>query len=67
MMASAFFSEPVNGVSNVMVYRTGRSSVAVSTQNALTDEQLEELYWIVAFMAETGKRLGEAIDHKMTL
>lgn len=45
--------------SDVLIRRDGMTKLVVSTSNALTDDQMEDLYWIVLLMNKTGMSLKE--------
>lgn len=42
-----------------MIVRTSQSNVSVYTKNPLTDEQMQDLYWLIAAMTRNNKRLKD--------
>ena len=60
-MKYAMMSSPVSDVYQTILRREGRKKIIVSTANEMSDEQMEELYWIVLAMSNTGKRLKDLI------
>ena len=60
-MASAWMTPIKNGQCEISVRRDGVNKIIVATQARLTDEQVEELFWIVSAMARSGKTLHELI------
>lgn len=61
-MTTAWMSEPVNGESDAVLLREGRTRIAILTRNPLTDEQVKELYYVALFMQASGKTLREALN-----
>lgn len=58
-MAYAYFTEPINGHSDVTVIRDAKDRVGIRTKTPLTDEQMRDLYWIVSWMMRTGKTMKD--------
>lgn len=54
-MSYAFYSQPVNGVSEVGVVRDGLNKISILTVEPLSDKQVEQIYWLVYIMMKTGK------------
>lgn len=60
-MNYAVMTSPVENVYQIILRREGRKKIIVSTANELSDEQMEDLYWIVLAMSSAGKRLKDLI------
>lgn len=58
-MAYAMFSDPVNGVSEVMLRRESANKIIITTAKPMTDDQMTDLYWTVSAMSRTGLTLHE--------
>ena len=58
-MAYAMFSDPVNGVSDVMLRRESANKIIITTAKPMNDEQMTDLYWVVSAMSRTGLTLHE--------
>lgn len=61
-MAYAFMSEPVNGESEIIIQRISKNAIKIQTHNSLTDEQVQELYWLVYAMEKLGKTMKELLN-----
>lgn len=55
----AFMTEGKSGVYETMLRREGKNKIIVSTNNPLSDDQMQDLYWVILAMEKTGKRLKE--------
>ena len=53
------YADPMNDESEIIIIRTGMKKIGITTREPLSDEQVQDLYWIVMAMSKTGKRLGE--------
>lgn len=58
-MTFALMQEPVNGVCGVLLRRETSNKICVATTEPLTDEQMQDLYWIVSLMHRTKLPLKE--------
>ena len=58
----AFMTEPVCGVHEVVLRREGKNKIIVSTNNPLSDDQMQDLYWIILAMEKTGARLKDLYE-----
>lgn len=47
---------------NVLICRKNETGIYVSTEKRLTDDQVQELAWLVSAMVESGKTLSELFD-----
>ena len=63
-MAYAMLTNPVNGISDVVMVRDGKSAIRIRTEKPLTDDQMRDLYWTILTMAKTGKTLKEIINQR---
>ena len=63
-MAYSMFTEPVNGVSELVLRREEPTKISITTDKPLTDEQMRDLYWAVLAMHKTGLTLHELFMDK---
>ena len=52
-----------NGNPNVSVRRKSKTAISVITEKPLTDKQMEDLYWCVYVMHESGKTLRDLLKN----
>lgn len=64
-MSYAFFSEPVNNVSDVSVIRESPHRTVIRTVHPLSDKQVEDIYWCTIIMMKTGKGLKEILQENV--
>ena len=60
-MTYAFQNKLPNGLCTVTVYRKSKNTIAIETDEPLTDDQMEDIYHCVLGMHNTGKRLDDLI------
>ena len=63
-MAYAMFTSPVNGISEVTLVREGRHKIQITTEQPLSDDQMQDLYWVTLAMHKTGKRLKDLFKNE---
>ena len=63
-MAYAIMTDSDNGVHEVILRRDGRNKIIVTTNKSVTDEQMNDLYWTILVMTQTGKRLKDLVSQQ---
>ena len=63
-MAYTMFTEPVNGVSELVLRREEPTKISITTDKPLTDDQMQDLFWAVLAMHKTGLTLHELFINK---
>lgn len=61
-MAYAMYSKSDNNAVTTMLTRESKHSIKVRTVTPLTDDQMEDLYWVTELMVHSGKTLKEILD-----
>lgn len=60
-MTTAWFDSPVGGESSVSMIRSAKSKIIICTKEPMTDEQCQDLYYVIQLMVKKGKPLGDIL------
>jgi len=63
-MTYAMMPDPESGMQDVFLRRDGRNKIIIHAEKSLTDDQMQDIYWVVLAMVRTGKRLKDLIGRE---